>query len=43
MREIHMGTKHPLSGADTDTFFDLYMIPSGYQTNGEGDYGYLVQ
>ena len=43
MGELHTGPKHPLSGADPESYFDLHMIPPGYQPKGEGDCGYLAQ
>ena len=42
MSELHTGPRHPLSGADLESF-DLHMVPHGYQPNGEGDCGYLAQ
>ena len=43
MGELHDGPKHPLSGADPKSYFDLHVIPSGYQPKGEGDCRYQVQ
>ena len=43
MGELHTGPKHPLSGADPEYYFDLYMVPPAYQPKGEGDSGYLAQ
>ena len=31
MGDLHTGPKHPLSGADPESYFDLHMVPSGYQ------------
>ena len=35
--------KHPLSGADPESYFNLHMIPPGYQPIEEGDYSYQTQ
>ena len=43
MSELHTGPKHPLCGADLESYFDLHMIPPGYQAKGEGDCGNQVQ
>ena len=43
MGELHNGLKHPLSGAVPVSYFDLQVVPAGYQQNGEGDGGYMAQ
>ena len=43
MGELHTGSKHPLSGAEPESYFDLYVVPPGYQPHGEGNYRYLAQ
>ena len=43
MAEFHTGPKHPLSGADPESYFDLHMVPPGYQSNRDSDCGYLAQ
>ena len=43
MGETHTGSKHPLSGADTESYYDLHVVPPGYQPKGKGDCGYLTQ
>ena len=43
MGELHNGLKHPLSGADHVSYFDLQVVLDGYQPNGEGDGGYMAQ
>ena len=43
MSEHHTEPKHPLSGADPESYFDLQVVPPGYQPKGEGDCRYLVQ
>ena len=43
MGELHTGSKHPLSGAENVSYFDLHVVPPGYQPKGEGDSGYLAQ
>ena len=43
MRELHTGPKHPLSSTDPESYFDLLVVPPGYQLKGEGNCGYLDQ
>ena len=43
MGELHSGQRHPLSGADPESYFDLLLVPPGYQPKGEGDCGYLAK
>ena len=43
MGELHAGPKHPLSGADPESYVDLHVVPTGHQPKGEGDCGYLAQ
>ena len=43
MDELHTGPKHPLCGADPETYFGLQMIPPGCQPKGEGNCRYLAQ
>ena len=43
MDELHTGSKHPLSGADHESYFDLHMVLPGYQPRREGDCMYLAQ
>ena len=43
MGELHTGPRHPLSGADPESYFDLHMVPPGYQPKGDGDCGCLAQ
>ena len=43
MGELHPGPKHPLSDADTESYFDLHVIPPGYKPKGDGNLGYLAQ
>ena len=43
MGELHTGPKHPLSGADPESYFNLHVVPPGYQPKGEGDCEYLAQ
>ena len=40
--ELHTGPRHPLSGADSESYFDLIMVPLVCQPKGEGDCGYLA-
>ena len=41
--ELHTGPKHPLSGADHESYFNLHMVPPGYQPKEDGDCEYLAQ
>ena len=43
MGELHPGPKHPLSGVDTESYFDLHVVPPESKPKGEGDCGYLVR
>ena len=43
MGELHTGPRHPLSGADPMPYFDLHMVPAGYQPKGESDCRFLAQ
>ena len=43
MGEILAGLRYPLSGADPESYFDLHVVPPGYQPKGEGNCGYLAQ
>ena len=43
MGELHTGPRHPLSGADPESYFGGHMVPPGYQRNGEHDCRYLAQ
>ena len=43
MGELHNWSKHPLSGADAESYFELHVVPTGYQPIGEGDCEYLAQ
>ena len=38
MNELHTVPKHPLSGEDHESYFDLHMVPSEYQPKGEGSW-----
>ena len=38
-----LGTKHPTSDADLESYSNLHVVPSGYQPKGEGDCRYLAQ
>ena len=42
MGRLHTEPKHPLSDADPESYFDLHMVPPGYQPKEEGDCGYLA-
>ena len=42
MGELYTGSKHPMSGADPESYFDIHMIPPGYKQKGEEDCGYLA-
>ena len=41
--EPHTGQKHTSSGTDPKSYFDLHIIPPGYQPKGEGECGYMAQ
>ena len=43
MGELHTGPSHPLSGTDPESYFDLHVVPPGYQPKGEDDCRYLAQ
>ena len=43
MGELHTGPKHPLSGANHESYLNLHMLLPGYQPIGESDCGYLAQ
>ena len=43
MGELHAGPKHALSGAYPESYINHHMVPTGYQSKGEGDCGYLAQ
>ena len=40
MGQLHTGPKHPLSGTDPESYFNLHIVPPGYQPKREGDYEY---
>ena len=43
MGELHDGPKHPLRGADPESYFDPHMVPPVCLPKGEGDCRYLAQ
>ena len=43
MGELHTGPKHLLNDEDPECYFDLHVVPAGYQPKGEGDCGFLAQ
>ena len=43
MGELHTGQKHPLSGADPKSDFDLHVETPRYQPKREGNWGYMAQ
>ena len=43
MVELRTGPRHPLSCSDIESYFDLHVVPPGYQPIGEVDCGYLAQ
>ena len=43
MGELNTVPKHPLSGADPESYFDLQVVPPGCQPRGEGNCRYLAQ
>ena len=43
MGELHTGQGHTVCVADHDFYIDLHVVPPGFQSKGEGDYGYLAQ
>ena len=41
--ELHAGPRHPLGCTDPESYFDLHVVPPGYQPTGEDDCGCLAQ
>ena len=43
MDELHTGPKHPLSDTNPESYFDLHVVPAGYQPKRHGDCGYQAE
>ena len=41
--ELHTWPKHPLSGTDTEYYYEHHVVLPGYQPKGECDCGYMAQ